>query len=149
MQTVAPPGNATRIVAAVSALVDAQSRGTDRANKQLWRLRVAQIAGEDEHIQRHHRHHAKYNQVFHAFRSFDCQMKSEAPLSAAPCVRRSLDMGGPSDRNCSRRRLRSRGVGAWLGPCRATAAWALWFRRVTRELFSSVPLSGSKLLPSR
>ena len=72
------------------------------------RLGVAQTAGENQHIQRHHRHHAKYDQVFHAFTSFDCQMKLRAPLSAAPCVRCSLGMGVPTDRSCSRRLLQAR-----------------------------------------
>lgn len=63
-------------------------------------------------------------------------LKLEAPALVEQHAQRSLHTDGPSDRNYSQRRLRSRGVRAWLGLCRAAAAWALWFRRVTRELFS-------------
>jgi len=49
--------------------VEAQSRGTDRANKQLSWLRVLQAAGENPEIRCHHRYNAKYNEVFHGFTS--------------------------------------------------------------------------------
>ena len=47
--------------------VDAQSRGTDRANKQLRRLRVPQATCDDPDKTCHHRCYAKYNQVFHFY----------------------------------------------------------------------------------
>jgi hypothetical protein len=41
-----------------------------RSNERFGRLRVPQIAGDDQDVQRHHRHHTKYNQVFHILRHF-------------------------------------------------------------------------------
>jgi hypothetical protein len=76
-------------------------------------------------------------------------MKSKAPLSVEQCARHSLDTDGPSGRNCNqRRRHRSRGVGAWQASRFATAAWVVWLRRVTTDLFSSVLLSGCRVGPS-
>ena len=108
---------------------------------ELSRLCVLQAAGENPDIHCHHRCNAKYNQVFHVFTSFlRLVLKSEAPVPVEQCARHSLDTDDPSDRNCSRRQLQSRGLGAWQAARFATAAWAVWLRLVTRELFSSMLL---------
>jgi hypothetical protein len=92
---------------------------------------------------------AKYDQDSISYLISWCVMKSEAPLSGEQCARHSLDMDGPSGRNCNRRRRsRSRGVGPWQASRFATAASVVWLRRVTRDLFSWVLLSGCRVGPS-
>ena len=87
----APPANSTRIVAAVSHSVDAQSRGTDRANKRLRRLRVPQAACHDPDKTCHHRYYAKYNQVFHFY--FILFAGDEVGTCASIWTSRSLQPG--------------------------------------------------------
>jgi hypothetical protein len=115
MQTVAPPGNSTRIVVAVSArLTRNRAEPIGRINnyggyafhrqRPMIQTKLVIIATTLNTI--------RYS-IFTSF--FALVMKSEPALSSGPRVHYSLDTDVPSDRNCSQRELHSH-----AGPRRQT-----------------------------
>jgi hypothetical protein len=103
---------------------------------------VLQATCDDPDVRCHHRNDAKYNHVFHLFSRFaSLVLNSQIAFSAASSVRHGLEMGAPSGRNCSPRPLPTHELSHLPARYRATSAWLLWFRRLTRELFSSMLLS--------
>ncbi len=59
-------------------------------------------------------------------------------FARANCVRYSPEMGVPNDHNCSQVSLPSDVVLLYYLQRSAISAWVIRFRRVTKELFSSV-----------